>query len=431
MVDRTVRGHTGSRLAGAAYVPGDKSIAHRVLLLGAMARGTTFAKGVPKGDDLNATLSCLRGLGVRCEQSRDAVSVVGIGRNRFSVPTAPLDCAGSATSFRLLLGAIAAKGQRATLTGDASLRRRPMDRVIEPLGRMGATFDAMEGNRYPPVTIVSPDSLKSIEYELPVASAQVKSAIIMAGLSAGPDRTVIRGAIGSRDHTERMIPRMGGKVVVTRDSIVVEKSDLEAIAVTVPGDPSSAAFFAAAAAVMRNSQVTIRSVSTNPTRTGFFDALTWMGADLKVEEVDDAGPEPYGDVTVKWAPLKGITIDADAVPYLVDEVPLLLMVGAFAEGETLIKGIGELRVKETDRVSAAVEGLSGLGAVVEAGEDWVRVEGGHPLKGGVVDSCGDHRMAMMFTIAAHAIASDSVIRGVQCESKSFPGFFEQFSSLIQ
>ncbi len=431
MVDRTIRGHSGNRLSGAACVPGDKSIAHRVLLLGAIARGTTFAKGVPEGDDLSATIRCLRGLGVKCETSRDAVSVVGIGRNRFSIPSQPLDCGGSATSCRLLMGAIAAKGRRATLTGNESLRGRPMDRVIEPLSLMGATFDAAEGNRYPPVTIVSPDSLQSVEYVLPVASAQVKSAIIMAGLSAGPGRTVIRGAIGSRDHTERMIPRMGGNVVVTRDSIVVEKSELNAIACTIPGDPSSAAFLAAAAAVMRGSRVTVHSVSTNPTRTGFLEALTWMGADITVEEKADAGPEPFGDITVKESPLKGITIEADAVPYLIDEVPLLMMVAAFAEGETLIKGIGELRVKETDRVSAAVEGLSRFGAVVEAGDDWIRVEGGHPLKPADVDSCGDHRMAMMFTIAAHTVAGDSLIRGVESESKSFPGFYEQFNGMMQ
>lgn len=431
MVDRKIRSHAGNRLAGAACVPGDKSIAHRVLLLGAISRGTTFAKGFPAGDDLSATIRCLRGLGVKCESSGDAVSVVGVGLNRFSIPKEPLDCGGSATSLRLLLGAIAAKGQRATLTGDESLRGRPMDRVIEPLTLMGATFDAAEGNRYPPVTIVSPETLQSVEYELPVASAQVKSAIIMAGLSAGPDRTVLRGAIGSRDHTERMIPRMGGRVVVTPDSIVVEKSDLDAIAVTIPGDPSSAAFLAAAAAVMRGSRVTIHSVSTNPTRTGFLDALTWMGADVTIDESDDAGPEPFGNVTVKASPLKGITIEADAIPYLIDEVPLLMMVGAFAEGETLIKGIQELRVKETDRVSAAVEGLSRLGAVVEAGDDWIRVEGGHVMKGGVVDSCGDHRMAMMLTIAAHTTAGDSVIRGVECESKSFPGFYDQFCELIK
>jgi 3-phosphoshikimate 1-carboxyvinyltransferase len=395
-----------------------------------MATGTTYAKGIPAGEDIDATLRCIKGLRVACERAGDSVSVIGIGKKRFPAPRTVLDCGASASTLRMLLGVLAGAGTRTTLAGHPSLLKRPIDRVIVPLTAMGATFDASGENRFAPVTIVSPRAPVPIDYELPVASAQVKSAVIMAALRAERGRTTLRGAIHSRDHTERLVPRMGGSVVVTPNAIMVEPGHLDAIACTIPGDPSTAAFYAAAAAVLRNSKVTIRGMCTNPTRTGFFEALSWMGGSVTVEDLNDTGAEPVGDVTVRWTPLKGITVPEDVVPMLVDEVPLLVLTAVCAEGETVIRGISELRVKETDRVDCMVDGLRRMGANIEVEPDAIRVLGGCRLHGAHLDPRGDHRMSMMFTIAAMAASGDSVIHGVECEAKSFPGFFDSLAGVL-
>lgn len=432
MTDRAVTGHKENRVTGQVCVPGDKSIAHRVLILGAMARGTTYARGVPDCDDIRATVRCLEGLGVRCERAGHAVSVDGLDKERFRSPEQVLDCSGSATTLRLMMGAIAGRGGRATLTGTESLRRRPIDRIVEPLTRMGARFDATDSNRYAPVTVVAPeDGLEPIDFDLSVASAQVKSAVILAGLSSRSGRTRIRGAIGSRDHTERLVPRMGGSLVVTPEAIIVEPSRLRGIATAVPGDPSAAAFHAAAAAMLRNSRVVIRSVCINPTRMGFFEALRWMGAEVTVEDKTKGEFEPVGDIDVKWAPLRGITVDFDAIPYLIDEIPLLLMLACFAEGETVVRGVSELRIKESDRSACSVEGLRRMGARIEVSQDTIFVEGGHPLSGAVLDPLGDHRMSMMFTLAAHGAAGSSTVLGVDCEEKSYPTFMSSLDEVLK
>jgi len=430
MTDRTITGHSQYKVRNSVRLPGDKSIAHRVLMLGAMASGTTYAKGVPTNHDIDSTVRCLKGLNVSCDRSGDSVSIVGLGRRRFPVPHAPLDCGASASTLRMLLGLITARGRKATLSGDASLCRRPIDRVIEPLAMMGAIFDASDKNRFAPVTIISPEKVQPIEYELGVASAQVKTAIIMAALGVPKGRTVIRGAIQSRDHTERLVPRMGGSVVVTPGTIMVEGSDLKAIATTIPGDPSTAAFYAAAAAVLKDSRLTLRSVCTNPTRTGFFEALAWMGAEVTVEDLADTEAEPAGDITVKSAALRSITVEEDVIPMLVDEVPLLMLLGVFAEGETVIKGISELRIKESDRVSCVVDNLRRMGAEIDVVGDSVTILGGRKLHGANLDPRGDHRMSMMFTVAALAATGDSLISGVECEAKSNPQFFQTLMQVV-
>lgn len=431
MADRKITGHKGSRLSGTLGVPGDKSITHRVLILGSMARGTTFARNVPSGDDVERTLGSLSALGVTCERVGDAVSVVGLGKGRYLEPAQPLECGGSATTMRLMMGAIAGRGCRATLRGDRSLARRPMDRIILPLRRMGVECTAETDAIYPPVSIVAPDYLEPVDVHLDVASAQVKTALIFAGLNVNKGRTVISGAIGSRDHTERLVPQMGGSLVVTDGSIIVEKSDLEAIAVTIPGDPSSAAFFIAGAALLPNSMITVKSVCTNPTRTGFFEALSWMGGDVEMIEGPASGREPQGDIQVKWAPLKGIEVHKEAIPFLIDEVPLVMVLACFAEGDTTIRGISELRLKETDRIACMVEGLTRMGADLEVGDSHVRIRGGTGLTGAELDPWGDHRMSMAFTLAALAAGGDSTILNVECEAKSCPRFYDKLQGVLK
>jgi len=396
-----------------------------------MARGTTYAMGVPDSGDIEATLLCLRALGVTCNRVDNAVSVVGLADAGYAHPDGPLNCGGSATTMRLLMGAVVGRGQGATLVGDKTLSARPMDRVVRPLSLMGGTFEGRGERVFPPVSVTSPDAVNPIHYELDIASAQLKTAIILAGLNAPKGRTVISGAISSRDHTERLIPQMGGSLVVTDDSIVIEGGGLRGIAHYIPGDVSTAAFFAAAAALLETSRLTINKVCTNPTRTGFFEALSWMGGNISVEESDEWGREPVGDMRVRWAPLKGIEVHEDAVPFLIDEVPLVMLLGCFAEGETVIRGVSELRVKESDRISCAVEGLTRMGADIEVGEDWVRVAGTGKLHGAELEPWGDHRMSMMFTVAALAASGDSLIRGVECESKSFPAFFETINRILR
>ncbi len=427
MSQRQISAHRSQRLAGNLTVPGDKSIAHRVLILGSLARGTTFVRNVPDCDDIACTLRCLNQLGVRCERVDDAVSVAGLGNGMYTEPAEPLDCGGSATTMRLLLGAIAGRGRKTTLVGNDSLSRRPMARVVEPLRMMGVKADAKGPDALPPVTIVPPDELTPIDYELPVASAQVKTALILAGLNAQKGRTTLTGLLQSRDHTERFLPRMGGSLVVTDEAIVVERCPLNGIALTIPGDTSTAAFFAAAAALLPNSDITIRGVGTNPTRMGFFEALSWMGGNLAVVDARDSAREPFGDIAVKHSPLHGIVIHADAIPFLVDEVSLLMLLACHAEGDTVLHGPQELRVKESDRIACAVEGLSAMGADIQVENDRIIIRGNRPLHGTQLDPWGDHRMSMMFTIAAYTAAGESTVRNVECEAKSCP----QFNALLQ
>lgn len=411
-------------------VPGDKSISHRVLILGSMARGTTFAKGVPDGQDVAATVACLQALGVKCQRVADAVSVEGLGRKPYRKPDRPLDCGGSATTMRLLLGAVTGRGAETVFTGNASLSQRPMDRVIEPLSRMGAVFGATEG-KFAPVTVRPAATPNAIDYLLSVPSSQVKTALILAGLNVPRGRTVIRGALGSRDHAERLVPQMGGTLVVTPESIMVERCDLQAVAFSVPGDPSAAAFFATGAALLDSSRIELRGVSTNPTRTGFFEALSWMGGDVSIVDDRDSAREPRGTITVRHAPLRGIEIHKEAIPFLVDEVPLLMLLASVAEGETVIHGISELRLKETDRINCTVEGLTRMGAAMAVDGDSVRIQGGTRLKGAVLDPWGDHRMSMMFTLAGLAASGDTTVLGIECESKSFPGFYASLERLLK
>ncbi len=429
MADRSIVSHGGFRLAGRVFVPGDKSIAHRALLAASLASGTTFIQGVPRGDDIQATLRCLRHLGITWEQQDDAVRLTGTGPGGYCRPSAPLDCGGSATTMRLMMGLLAGRAD-AVLTGDSSLRRRPMDRVATPLTSLGISFRWLEETGRAPLEVSARSFVTAARVHLELPSAQVKTAVILAALGAREGRTVITGAIHTRDHMERLLPRMGGVVVVSRDSIAVEPGPLHAIALAIPGDPSSAAFIVAAAALAKHSEVTISGMSLNPTRWGFFEALSWMGADIEQESVSTAHPEPAGSVHIRWRPLRAIHVPEEAVPGMVDEIPLLLLLATQADGETRFTGIAELRRKESDRLDTAVTALRSMGAAIDWGEDWAIVRGPTPLRGAVLDPRGDHRMSMMLSLAALTATGTSRVRGVEGEGKSFPGFWELLQRIV-
>jgi 3-phosphoshikimate 1-carboxyvinyltransferase len=378
-------------------LPGDKSITHRAYLFAGMAAGESAIANTNPGEDCAATAAALRALGVETRGGADgSVTVIGRG-GAFPAPAGPLDLGNSGTGLRLLLGVLAGQAMTVTLTGDDSLRTRPVERVLEPLRLMGARAEAP--GDHPPVTLTG-GALHGIRWTLPVPSAQVKSALLLAGIQA-EGTTEIEGGGASRDHTERFLAAGGYPVTGTGDRIAVEGPfRIEPFSMVVPADPSAAAFWCAAAAVAPGSEISLEGVSVNPSRTAGFTALEEMGAELsRARPVDDV--EPRADLSVRAGTLRGITLGPDRVPGLIDELPVLAVVAAFAEGATVVRGAGELKVKETDRLRAVAEGLRAIGAGVELRDDgWeITGSGGDPLPGGRVRSFGDHRIAMAFLIA--------------------------------
>ncbi|MEA2350899.1 MAG: 3-phosphoshikimate 1-carboxyvinyltransferase [Thermoleophilaceae bacterium] len=414
-------------LRGRAVPPADKSISHRAALFGAMCDEPVTIQNYLYAEDTLSTLDALRSLGAAVEpQTGEALLVRGVGL-RTAAPTTGglLDVRNSGTLLRILPGWLAGQaGGVWKLDGDESIRRRPVDRVIEPLNRMGARLSAREG-RFAPLVVEGAD-LQAIDYELPVASAQVKSSVLVAGLLAN-GTTSVTEPLPSRDHTERMLRR--ARVPVERDGAVVRVSpvdELELDIVRVPGDPSSAAFLAAAAAVVPGSRLVIEGMGLNWTRTGFFRIARRMGAvivgDLEEEETAAPDAEPVGELDVTQAPLEATVVEPDEVPLAIDELPLVALLGCFAEGETVVRGAAELRVKETDRIAAVVEGLRALGADIEATEDGFAVRGGGGLRGGTIDARGDHRMAMLGAVAGLASAEGVEVDGMEAAAVSYPGF---------
>jgi len=418
----------GRNIAGTVQVPGDKAVAHRILILGAVARGETLIRGLPDGEDVDATCRCLDALGVTLERCEDAARVVGLGRRSFTVPAAPLDCAASASTMRMLMGAVAGRGREATFTGDETLRRRPMDRMAKALAGAGATMTWEEEEGYPPCTLRASSSSLAQTYELPVPSGQVKTALILAALGA-KGRTEITGRIDSRDHTERLVPRMGGKLVVNDGRITVEGGLLEGVAYSLPGDPSSAAFLAAAATLLPGSRVRLPGVLANPTRTGFFDALRWMGGDVRVSGERHVEGEPVVDYEIRHGTLHGIEIPPSAIPFMIDELPVLSLLATQARGVTVFRGVAEARLKETDRVAAAVEELGKMGAALRAEGDSLVVEGPTTLHGADLDARQDHRTAMSLALAARFARGRSHLSGARAVDKSWPGFFRILEEL--
>ncbi len=418
------------RLRGRLRVPGDKSISHRYALLAALADGATTITGYSNGADCRSTLGCLRALGVRIGQvpetgASSTLTVTGRGLGGFVRPARALDAGNSGTTMRLLAGILAAHPFDAVITGDSSLQRRPMQRVIDPLERMGGRVEA-DGGR-PPLRFRG-RPLKGIAYEPPIPSAQVKSAVLLAGLHA-EGVTRIRETAPTRDHTERALEAFG--VAVDRGGgavAVAGGSRLRPLALTVPGDPSSAAFWAAAAAAVPEADVTIEAVGLNPTRTAFLEVLRRAGAAVETHPTDTSGGEPIGDIRVRPAALRDIVIGAAEVPALIDELPVLGALAAHGPAVE-IAGAAELRHKESDRITALAAGLRGIGLRVEERPDGFRAERDGAPPGGAADAAGDHRLAMAFAVAALAGSEPSVIGGAGVVDVSYPGFFAALDAL--
>jgi 3-phosphoshikimate 1-carboxyvinyltransferase len=412
------------RVAGAMSVPGDKSISHRALMLSGLADGTSEVTGFLASEDCLATLHAMRALGVRIDQpSATHVIVHGSGLQGLERPSQALDMGNAGTAMRLFTGLLAAQEFPSTLIGDASLMKRPMERVAKPLREMGA--DVRTRNGTPPVEIGGGRRLRGIEYIMPVASAQVKSAILLAGLYADGATTVTAPA-PNRDHSERMLLSCG--VRVTTDGLrttLYPPQRLERQRLNVPGDFSSAAFFIVAGLLgAANEGLLIRNVGMNPTRTGLLDILRGMGADIEIQDARESGAEPVADLRVRASALAGMEVPASLVPLAIDEIPVLFIAAACAQGETLITGAEELRVKESDRIAAMSAGLGRLGVAHEVLPDGMRIEGrtGIAFSGGEVDSHGDHRVAMSFSIASLRAAEPILIKDVANVATSFPGF---------
>ncbi len=389
-------------------------------MLGAIAEGTTEIRGFLEGEDCAATLAALSAMGVRHERPGPGRLVVhGVGPRGLRAAGRPLDLGNSGTSMRLLAGILAGQAFDSTLVGDASLMQRPMERVAGPLRRMGADIRTRDGR--PPVTISGPRPLVGCDHRLELPSAQVKSALLLAGLYASGETGVREPGI-SRDHTERMLGSFGVPVSREGDAVAIQGPvTLRAADIRIPGDFSSAAYFIAAGVVAGSGALCIRDVGINPTRTAFLDILRLMGADIRVRAGDSPGAEPRADLVVRPGPLRGIEVPPALVPVAMDELPLLFAVAALADGETVVTGASELRVKESDRLAAMAAGLTALGVDVEVLPDGMRIRGG-PVRGGAVDSQGDHRVAMAFAVLGSRADSAVTVRGVQNVATSFPGF---------
>jgi 3-phosphoshikimate 1-carboxyvinyltransferase len=408
----------GRPLRGRVRVPGDKSISHRALIFAALAEGTSIVRNLASGADVGATARVLAQLGVRVERG-EAVTVTGTGVDGWREADNVLDCENSGTTLRVLAGALAGRPFLSVLSGDASLRTRPMARVVEPLRVMGATIDGRDDATRAPL-VIRGSALQGWRHVLPVASAQVKSCLLLAGLQADGTTEVVSPA-QTRDHTERMLAALGAPVTVEGLTVRVERGAPRAFELDVPGDPSSAAFFAVASAITPGSELVVESVSCNPTRVGFVTVMKRMGADITLRPTHEVCGEPVGELHVRSSKLSGTTIGGDEIPNVIDEIPALAVAAAFADGVTEIRDAAELVVKESDRIATLHEELGRLGVGVEARADGLVVRGGHAAAG-TFASHGDHRVAMAMAVAANAIAGDSRVTGWNAVASSYPGF---------
>ncbi|MBS0525892.1 MAG: 3-phosphoshikimate 1-carboxyvinyltransferase [Proteobacteria bacterium] len=417
-----------ARLEGRVRAPGDKSVSHRALMFGGMALGETAITGLLTGEDVLCTAAAMRALGARVVQEDGVWRVRGFGVGGGQEPADVLDLGNSGTSARLLSGILASHRFTSFMTGDGSLRKRPMQRVIEPLSRMGARFEARDGGRMP-LAVIGTDELVPIEYTLPVASAQVKSCILLAGLNTAGETTVVEPE-ATRDHTERMLRHFGAEVrVVPADNrgkriTVVGWPELKARDIVVPGDPSSAAFAVVAAAIKPGSDVLVENVGVNPLRAGLYTTLEEMGADLTFENEREVGGEPVADLHVKGGVLKGVEVPPERAPTMIDEYPILAVAAACAEGATRMLGLAELRAKESDRLSSVAAGLAANGVRHEMGGDFLVVEGDGkpPAGGGLVETHLDHRIAMAFLVLGMAARDAVAVDDGSPIDTSFPGF---------
>ncbi len=417
------RAQPGGSVSGRIRVPGDKSISHRSIMLGSLADGITEVTGFLEGEDSLATLQAFRDMGVVIEGPHQGeVKIYGVGMHGLQAPPGPLYVGNSGTSIRLLAGLLAAQPFDTELSGDESLSKRPMERVAKPLRAMGAVIETAEGGR-PPLKIKGGQPLKGIHYAMPVASAQVKSCLMLAGLYAEGETSVAEPA-PTRDHTERMLKGFGYPVQQDGSTVTVRSGgELRAAAIDVPADISSATFFLVAAAITPGADLILEHVGINPTRIGVINILRLMGADLELLNAREVGGEPVADIRVRYAPLRGIAVPEDQVPLAIDEFPALFIAAACAEGETRVTGAEELRVKESDRIQSMVDGLQALGVKIEGTPDGAVIQGG-PIGGGEVESHGDHRIAMAFAVASLRAQSEIKINDCANVATSFPGFIE-------
>ena len=415
-------------LKGTISTPGDKSISHRAVMFGSLAKGTTHITNFLSGADCLATIDCFRAMGVRIEQDGTEVTVHGNGLHGLKKPEKQLDVGNSGTTTRLISGILSGQDFEVTLSGDASLNKRPMGRIMKPLSMMGAEIESVNGDGCAPLKITG-KPLKAVRYESPVASAQVKSAVLLAGLYADGRTSVTEPAL-SRNHTELMLESFGVQVLTegTTASVIPPK-EMTATDIAVPGDISSAAFFIAAGLVTPDSCITLKQVGINPTRNGIIKVCEAMGADLTMSNVKDDNGEPTADITVKTSRLKGTEIGGELIPTLIDEIPVIALMAAFAEGETVIKDAAELKVKESNRIDLTVDNLVKMGVDAEATDDGMIIRGGNPLKGVSVYCKYDHRIAMTFSIAGINAEGTTVIEDAECVDVSYPNFYEQLHML--
>jgi len=416
---------SGLSLQGSFEVPGDKSISHRALMLGALAQGETQIQGLLLGEDPRSTADCFRAMGAEIsELNTEQVTVKGIGLGKLLEPADVLNAGNSGTTLRLMLGILASHpGRFFTVTGDGSLRSRPMSRVVKPLHQMGAKIWGRQDNSLAPLAIQG-SQLQPIHYYSPIASAQVKSCILLAGLMVAGETTVTEPAL-SRDHSERMLQAFGAKLSIERETnsvTVIGPAQLQGQTVIVPGDISSAAFWLVAGAIVPDSELLITNVGVNPTRTGILEALAMMEADIQLENQRVVAGEPVADLRVRHGRLKGCTIAGDLIPRLIDEIPILAVAAVFAEGTTIIRDAAELRVKESDRLAVMASQLNKLGAKITELPDGLEITGGTPLTGTEVESYTDHRIAMSLAIAALNATSTTTIHGAEAATISYPDF---------
>lgn len=409
---------------GQIKVPGDKSISHRAVMLGSLANGVTEISGFLKGADCLSTIDCFRKMGIDIDINGENVTVHGNGLRGLKKPDEMLYTGNSGTTTRLLCGILAGQNFDTSITGDASIQKRPMGRVVQPLSMMGAKIE----NEYCPLYITG-TKLHGIDYKMSVASAQVKTAIILAGLYADGE-TVIHEIEKSRDHTELMLSAMGADLTVDNLDITVKPTnDLTAVNVDVPGDISSAAFFLVLGAIMPNSRITVTNVGINPTRTGIIDVLKDMGADITLENVHTSAGETVANITVRSSSLKGTTVGGDIIPRLIDELPIIAVAAVFADGQTVIKDAQELKVKETNRIRAVVDEFNKCGIDITETDDGMIINGGKSIHGADFKTYGDHRMAMSLTVLAQLADSESTLDDSDCACVSYPTFFDDFYKL--
>ena len=412
------------KAVGQIKVPGDKSISHRAVMLGSLANGVTEISGFLKGADCLSTIDCFRKMGIDIDINGENVTVHGNGLRGLKKPDEMLYTGNSGTTTRLLCGILAGQNFDTSITGDVSIQKRPMGRVVKPLSMMGAKIE----NEYCPLYITG-TKLHGIDYKMPVASAQVKTAIILAGLYADGE-TVIHEIEKSRDHTELMLSAMGADLTVDNLDITVKPTnDLTAVNVDVPGDISSAAFFLVLGAIMPNSQITVTNVGINPTRTGIINVLKDMGADITLENVHTSAGETVADITVRSSSLKGTTVGGDIIPRLIDELPIIAVAAVFADGQTVIKDAQELKVKETNRIRAVVDEFNKCGIDITETDDGMIINGGKSIHGADFKTYGDHRMAMSLTVLAQLADCESTLDDSDCACVSYPTFFDDFYKL--